>query len=732
MKKVKIFKLTCMVLALCMTLCVITILPVSAKTYKEGSYTYTVTDDEATITLFDTEYEGDVVIPSTLDGYPVVEIKNDAFFNCYKVTSVTIPETVRVIGDGAFYAMSSLGELKVDEKNLNYSSSDGILFDKGGETLVEFPHIKEADVYTVPLSVKNIAKLAFCYCANIGKVVLPDSVETIGESAFAQASPETIEIGSGVTTLGNTVFNGCPNLKKVEFKGGPEILPTETFIDCVVLDTVILGSSLTTIKGGAFSYCDSLKSINIPKGVTSIAGDSFTGCPALEEITVEEGSEKYASDGGVLFNNTKKTLCIYPVNKAGDTYTIPETVTAIGSYAFSRCNKLKSVVFDSKLKTINTYAFINCTNLETVELPASVTTIGNYAFMNCSKLKSASISGSVATLGTSVFAECGSLETVSLPESLTSIGKTAFLNCRMLSDVTIGENVSTIGARAFYGCDGLENVSIPKSVTSIGSEAFSDCKSICSFEVDGENENYASEDGVLFNKDKTILIIYPPVKDDIDYKVPDSVTDLALSAFYNNQSIESVTLGHNVLTIGDTCFKGCINLSELTFGTSLKFAGTNAFMYCDKISDIYYGGGESDWKLISGVGSLSKKNIHYSDIETYNVQSVKTDKDKQYATMRFFFRPTYYGSVADSFGAYIIPLDVFEDMKSPTALVEKKGVLESGTTFSADLKNIPAASFDADILAIPFIKSGESVFMVINTEAYEGNTVTDTDIDKAE
>ena len=169
--------------------------------------------------------------------------------------------------------------------------------------------------------------------------------------------------------------------------------------------------AVTAIGSSAFRNCTGLTSITIPNSVTAIGTAAFSNCSNLTKILVEEGNTAYTSIEGVLFSNEKTTLVAYPAAKAPD-YEIPNSVTAIGDYAFS-----------------------DCVGLTSVTIPNSVTAIGNYAFYRCIGLTSITIPNSVTAIGRSAFANCTGLTSITIPNSVTAISEYAFSNCTAVNTI---------------------------------------------------------------------------------------------------------------------------------------------------------------------------------------------------------------------------------------------------------------------------------------------------------
>ncbi len=272
----------------------------------------------------------------------------------------------------------------------------------------------------------------------------------------------------------------------------------------------------------------------------------------------------------------------YKINADGNSVTVSKTIyTKYGDLTIP-----ESVEYNSKtysVTAIGSYAFSNCSGLTSVIIPNSVTAIGSSAFSDCNDLISVTIGNSVTEIGGSAFSSCSSLTSVTIPNSVTTIGYFAFASCTGLTSVTIGNSVTTIGQDAFEGCSSLTSVTIPNSVTTIGNGAFYGCNGLTEIDVENGNTKYDSRgecNAIIETASNTIIA---GCKGSI---IPNSVTEIGGSAFAGCTGLTSVTIPNSVTSIGGSAFSGCNGLTSVTIPNSVTTIGSFAFYGCSGLTSV--------------------------------------------------------------------------------------------------------------------------------------------------
>ena len=310
----------------------------------------------------------------------VTSISNYAFSGCTSLTNVAIPNSVTSIGDWVFSGCISLKSIEVSDNNKNYSSFDGVLFNKDKTALIKYPAGKPNDTYEIPNSVTSIGNSAFSCCESLTNVTIPNSVTNIGEDAFS----------------------GCESLTSVTIPNSVTSIGVSAFSECISLTSVTISNSVTSIGSYAFYYCRSLTSVTIPNSVTSIGNCAFLGCYFTfknfinnSNVELNDSSKPTIvdTDAGGFCIKDNELVRMRPIYAIGEV-TIPNSIASIGRAAFENCTSLTSVTIPDGVTSIDDYVFYSCEGLMSVTIPTSVKSIGDSAFEYCTNLANVYYAGS--------------------------------------------------------------------------------------------------------------------------------------------------------------------------------------------------------------------------------------------------------------------------------------------------------------------------------------------------
>lgn len=337
---------------------------------------------------------------------------------------------------------------------------------------------------TVDEGVRIICADAFKDRKALHTIILPQTLETIGEESFRGCSNlEAMDVPEKTSRICSSAFRDCISMKSLKVRNGYIKIGERAFENCASLESISLPDGLTEIYGGVFNSCKSLVHIDLPKNLTILGESAFSDCVCLEKIEV------------------------------------PEAVVKIDDLAFNGCTNLTKIVLHEGLRKIGKGAFKNCRNLKQIELPISLSSIGDAPFRGCESIKSIhvdpknryyksepnkregsdhvlfnknksvivaypassrevqyDIPDSVTVISDWAFSECKKLNRITIPDSVSEIGEGAFCNCVLLDEVEIPDSVEKIDDCAFRGCASLEKVVIPSSVKDLGWGLFDGCE----------------------------------------------------------------------------------------------------------------------------------------------------------------------------------------------------------------------------------------------------------------
>lgn len=538
------------------------------------TWNYTLENDEIVEIKYESgEIQENLYIPSYLNGYPLTKIQADAFESNMNLKNVIIPKTVKEIGQWAFRSCSNLVGIKIDEDS----------------------------------DLTKIGKQAFYGCSNLDNITIPDTVIEIGVGAFDRTiwydkkpygelyinnvlysykgeMPENtnIVIKEGTTSIVARCFDNKKNLVNIEIPDTVVYIGDYAFDDCTGLTSIELPNSVTYMGEEAFSGCNNLTSVKLSDNLKEIKDYSFSGCDKLQDIN------------------------------------IPNAVTNIGNGAFSNCSSLKKVSISNPIE-IKDNTFYQCSNLEEVQLLGGALGIGDNAFYSCIKLSDITILDvseeydGKYSIGANSFSKCQSLTEITIPKNFTRIGSGAFSSCSNLEKVNILGTMEFIGAGAFYGtkissgfvekhirdkdivsfvieegvgqigdytflgAENLKSVHIPSTVYHITEKAFYGCNNLETVTISQDNPYFTIEDGIIYNKNKTILIRCLPGKN-TKVEIPNTVTEIEEYAFMGCSKLKgTLTVPGSIKKISEHAFERCTSEIPLVLEEGIESIEARAF-----------------------------------------------------------------------------------------------------------------------------------------------------------
>ena len=509
-----------------------------------NSYSKTVS-----VTYFGTSntsavYSGEVVIPATVTYddvvYSVTSIGYHAFYGCSGLTKVEIPNSVVNFDSYAFYGCSGLTNMEIPNgvTSIGYYAFYGC----SGLTGVEIPN-----------SVTNIGHHAFYGCSGLTNVIISNNVKSISSSAFSGCSKLTnVEIPNNVTSIATYAFSGCSNLASIE-----------------------IPNSVKSIEGNAFSGCNKLKTLFVGSGVTSIGDNAFGSCNALEEIIVKSENVVYDSKNNcnAIIETSTGRLIVGCKNTV-----IPNSVTSIGSYAFSGCSKLTSINIPNSVTSIGSYAFSNCTGLTSLEIPNSITLVDANAFYGCN-LDYLYMKGVNPPAITSNSFSNINKTAVIVPDVAVANYRTATVwsnfSTRIVSDAKYKVNVNvsalsnTSGVLEVIGDDVIHvvDIKVTGSINSYDVIIFRDKMPNLKV-LDISETTVVASNKAFYNGNCT------------------SENNLGNYAFYDLSKLNYVKLPKDLVAIGSSMFRGCSMLREIEIPETVQRVGSEAFYNCSALTNI--------------------------------------------------------------------------------------------------------------------------------------------------
>lgn len=428
-----------------------------------------------------------------------------------------------------------------------------------------FDHCQQLRRIVLPESLEEIGQYSLCQMSKITELVIPASVKTIAEKALvANASLQKISVAEG-----NTVFDSRNDCNAV--------IHTETNRLIVGASSAVIPSDVQIIGQQAFLY-SKIENIIVPDSVHTIEWQAFCECKNLKSLIIGNGVKTwgtqicYLATGEFTINSNIPNCSESPfVNCRATKIVIGDDVTSLGDVSFAGLSTINEVVIGKNVKQLGYKAFNNCGQLVNITMGESVESIGSWAFTSCAKLSSMVFPDTLKEIGEYAFYQCKVLD-VTFGKGLQKIGARAFEECKALKNIKLAEGLESIGERAFYNCAGATYVSLPSTLTNIGTEAFK----YCSGEVyvdcvlaDGSSSNNATFNGNNFTK--------------VEAGENASLGDYC---FYSSAALETLVVNEGVKRIGKNAFRQCYKLKDVQLPNSLETIDESAFYNCYEIESI--------------------------------------------------------------------------------------------------------------------------------------------------
>lgn len=555
------------------------------------------------------------------------EIPAGAFAMCTSLKSVTVPESVEIIGEEAFVGCAF--ETIALPPSLNIISRYAF-YDCQSLKKIEY----KGD------NLKFIKDGSFYRCTALESInIESDVLEEIGSGEFGLSSLGAFENCSSLkwvnlssaNIIWHKAFKGCKELKTVtigkesNLRGSLDI-KYEAFSGCENLSELVFSSfTLTNIDDWAFRNCTSLRDFTLDAN-TNIGSGVFSGCNSIESFNVV-GEGALSAIDGVLMRNTKNEwnelirleLISYPCGRKDNSYVMPDDVNYIYPTAFEGVINLQELYISSKVTEIGLGMFRNSTslrriyggdniqriesgafngaiNLQEVSLLKNVSELGVMVFSECKALKHVELPSGLNHIPSGTFSGCTSLENVNIPDTYVYIGKSAFHDCSALQEVKLPTDLKVIGESAFVNCSKIESIHLPENVTEIRTNTFRNCEALESITLPASLDTicYAALQGCKALKSINLPESLKGLQERAfkgcesltTLVIPDAVTEIGTNAFEDCISLKEVKVGNGVKGIGQWAFYDCTAMEKLTLGSSLETIGAEAFDGDINIRDI--------------------------------------------------------------------------------------------------------------------------------------------------
>ena len=555
-----------------------------------------------------------------------LENVDQVFVRNHTLQNMPEPERLYAVFDGWYYDPHCIERVDLYEDEF---SADLTLY---------AGWINESDGVPYTYTELDDGTIEICsYTGHRRYITVPDVIDgkivsSIGDHAFkGQDRLREIILPSNLKHIKVGAFEGCNNLLHIDIPETVVSIGESAFADNIRLSYVAFGenSHLVSVGSSAFANCSSLKKFELPTKLTYMDGSAFFGATELTAFSIRPGNVTFSVKDGVLFNYTASTLVCYPAGLRGE-YIVPDGVLTIGAYAFAtshitdidldgvqvigmcafRLSKLKTLVIPDSVEYMDKAAFVENFDLTTLKIGSGLTVIPERAFESCWSLTAVDIPENISTIKSFAFCYDGSISSLTFAENsrLTSIGAYAFF-MNDLQTVEFPETLISIGGTAFaknplrlvsFGDESelreiygfafketlLKTVTIPASVTKLGEGVFAACHSLTDITVAQGNNVYIDIDGVVYNKNITEIVAYPAGNARTSYTIEGNVTAVGEDAFYGAWNLNSVVLPEFLKEIRREAFYNCAGIESILIPDSVVQISHYAFADCWNLTSI--------------------------------------------------------------------------------------------------------------------------------------------------
>ena len=466
--------------------------------------------------------------------------------------------------EGMRELMDSAGVLIIPEQRYGLPVTEIARYAAEGNTMIQ--------ELVLPNSMTTIGVSAFEECSNLKKITWGEGVKRIEMLAFARCGITSLELPQSVKSVGDHAFTECTSLKTVKLPTSMKTVQEHCFSGCTALVQVIIPEGYTTFYDGAFAGCTALKSIELPQSLRVLDVSAFARS-GLEYAEIPEGIETVER---TVFKDCKSLKSIY----------LPDAMETIPEGFFSGCSSLTEIRFPSACKSIGEEAFSYCTALENLDMPDTVGAIRKRAFYGCTGLVQVEFSEKLASIQIEAFMNCTSLQSVILPEGFTDLGGSVFSGCFSLTEVYIPSTLRFLRGYAFTGCSALEEIDIPETVQYVEEGVFMNCRSLKRVSLPAFSDSSTITNFMFKGCTQLSEVSFGEGFDDGDFGnrmfentglthvvIPQNVTVIDEYAYYDCAKLETVVLHADVQQIMQKAFANCKVLDQITYqGTTADFA----------------------------------------------------------------------------------------------------------------------------------------------------------------